>query len=159
MIICSYPVGKIGIAEEGGRITELCFMDGDQVPQEAEPAETALLREAAAQLDAYFQGSRRAFELPLAPRGTAFARRVWEELLRIPYGETRSYGQIAERIGAPKAARAVGSANHRNPISIVIPCHRVIGSDGRLIGYGGGLDKKEFLLALEQKFCAHGAAR
>ena len=143
-MVREYPMGRIGIAEEEGRITEICFIDRGQALQDAEPGETPLLREAA---------------VPLAPQGTAFARRVWAELLQIPYGETRSYGQIAERIGAPQAARAVGSANHRNPIAIVIPCHRVIGADGRLTGYGGGLDKKEFLLALEQKFLFSFAPR
>lgn len=158
-MVREYPMGRIGIAEEEGRITEICFIDRGQALQDAEPGETPLLREAAVQLAAYFKGTLRAFELPLAPQGTAFARRVWAELLQIPYGETRSYGQIAERIGAPQAARAVGSANHRNPIAIVIPCHRVIGADGRLTGYGGGLDKKEFLLALEQKFLFSFAPR
>ncbi len=111
-MVREYPMGRIGIAEEEGRITEICFIDRGQALQDAEPGETPLLREAAVQLAAYFKGTLRAFELPLAPQGTAFARRVWAELLQIPYGETRSYGQIAERIGAPQAARAVGSANH-----------------------------------------------
>jgi methylated-DNA-[protein]-cysteine S-methyltransferase len=101
------------------------------------------------QLAEYFAGRRRLFELPLAPAGTDFERRVWQELTAIPYGETRSYAEVAAAIGRPTACRAVGRANGRNPISIVIPCHRVIGSDGSLTGYGGGLPIKRFLLHLE----------
>ena len=101
------------------------------------------------QLLEYFDGTRRDFELPLAPDGTAFQRRVWEELCRIPYGETISYGGLARRIRKPTASRAVGAANGRNPLAIVVPCHRVIGADGTLTGYGGGLTVKEALLALE----------
>ena len=108
-----------------------------------------LLAEAAAQLDAYFRGMLRAFSLPLAPQGTAFQRRVWEALGTIPYGETRSYGAIASAIGSPGASRAVGLANGRNPIAVITPCHRVIGADGSLTGYGGGLARKRWLLDLE----------
>ena len=111
---------------------------------------TPLLAQAINQLEAYFSGERTAFDLPLGAEGTEFQRSVWEALLRIPYGETRSYGQIAEAIGKPKAGRAVGMANHRNPIAIIIPCHRVIGSDGSLVGYGGGINVKTFLLQLER---------
>lgn len=102
------------------------------------------------QLGEYFGGDRVAFDLPLAPRGSAFERRVWRALVDIPYGETTSYGELAGRVGRPGAARAVGAANGRNPISIVVPCHRVIGADGSLTGYGGGLDRKRFLLELER---------
>jgi len=108
-----------------------------------------LLREARRQLDEYFAGRRRSFELPLAPRGTGFQREVWHALTTIPYGETVSYAQLAARIGRPKAMRAVGAANGRNPLPIVLPCHRVIGADGSLTGFGGGLDAKRFLLQLE----------
>lgn len=101
------------------------------------------------QLAQYFAGERRAFDLPLAPRGTEFERRVWQALLAIPYGETRSYAEVAAAIGRPSACRAVGHANGSNPIAVVIPCHRVIGSDGSLTGYGGGLPLKRFLLDLE----------
>ncbi len=101
------------------------------------------------QLDEYWEGRRTEFSVPLNAVGTPFQMSVWQALLTIPYGETRSYGRIAAQIGNPKASRAVGMANNRNPISIIIPCHRVIGSDGRLVGYGGGLDKKEWLLAFE----------
>ena len=107
--------------------------------------------EAAGQLAEYFSGSRREFHLPLRPRGSGFQQRVWQALQQIPYGQTRSYGQIAEAIGAPKAARAVGLACNRNPLLILIPCHRVVGRDGRLVGYAGGLDRKERLLSLEAR--------
>ena len=109
------------------------------------------------QLMEYFDGTRRDFELPLAPDGTVFQRRVWEELCRIPYGETISYGELARRIRKPTASRAVGAANGRNPLAIVVPCHRVIGADGTLTGYGGGLPTKQALLALERRVA--GTAR
>ena len=108
-----------------------------------------LLRAARRQLDEYFAGARRGFDLPLAPRGTPFQRRVWDALAAIPYGTTISYGELARRIGAPDAMRAVGAANGRNPLPIVVPCHRVIGADGSLTGFGGGLPTKRFLLRLE----------
>jgi methylated-DNA-[protein]-cysteine S-methyltransferase len=108
-----------------------------------------LLVEAERQLGEYFAGSRRRFDLKLDPEGTAFQKKVWQALLTIPFGETRSYGQIARQVGSPNAVRAVGAANGRNPISIVTPCHRVIGSTGKLTGFGGGLDAKAYLLALE----------
>ena len=104
---------------------------------------------AAEQLDAYFAGELRDFDVPLDMRGTPFQRRVWQALLSIPYGETRSYGEIAAAIGAPSASRAVGAANGNNPVSIIVPCHRVIGANGRLTGYGGGVHRKDALLALE----------
>ncbi len=112
-------------------------------------SKTALLEEAERQLRAYFAGTLRAFDLPLDPAGTEFQQRVWRELLRIGYGETRSYRQVAAAIGSPAAVRAVGAANGANPIPIVIPCHRVIGAGGKLVGYGGGLELKKRLLALE----------
>ncbi len=105
--------------------------------------------QAAAQLDAYFAGELTDFDVPLDMRGTPFQRRVWEELCNIPYGETWSYGQVAAAIGRPSASRAVGSANGSNPVSIIVPCHRVIGSSGKLVGYGGGLHRKDALLVLE----------
>ena len=111
--------------------------------------ETPLIKEACRQLSEYLKGERKTFDLPLNPKGTDFQKRVWRALCDIPYGETRSYKQIAEAIGNPKAVRAVGMANNRNPITIVVPCHRVIGADGKLVGYGGGLEMKEFLLRLE----------
>jgi methylated-DNA-[protein]-cysteine S-methyltransferase len=111
--------------------------------------DNAVLRETRMQLDEYFAGTRRDFDLPLAPRGTKFQRDVWQALRRIPYGETISYAQLATRIGKPSAMRAVGAANGRNPLPIVVPCHRVIGADGSLTGFGGGLPTKQFLLQLE----------
>ncbi|MCY3968996.1 MAG: methylated-DNA--[protein]-cysteine S-methyltransferase [Acidobacteria bacterium] len=119
-----------------------------------EPAEDRLpeaLSEARRQLEEYFAGERRDFDLPLSPHGTAFQRRVWAELRRIPFGETISYGELAARIGKPTASRAVGAANGRNPLPVVVPCHRVIGSDGRLTGFGGGLPTKQALLDLERR--------
>jgi methylated-DNA-[protein]-cysteine S-methyltransferase len=118
-----------------------------------------LLVESARQLRAYFAGDLRSFRVPLDPSGTVFQRRVWSELLNIPYGETRSYGQIAAAIGAPTAVRAVGAANGANPIPILVPCHRVIGSNGALMGYGGGLALKQRLLDLEAQVCARIAAQ
>lgn len=145
-------IGKILLAEEEGHITNLYFDDQREV-EGAELKETALIREAKKQLDEYLLGRRKEFNLPLKAKGTEFQQRVWQALLDIPYGETRSYGEIAKIIGNPKAARAVGLANNRNPISIFIPCHRVIGKNGKLVGYGGGLQIKEFLLTLERKNC------
>ena len=108
-----------------------------------------IFEQARAQLLSYFAGQRTAFELPLRPKGTEFQHRVWAELERIPYGETLSYGALAAKLGNPNASRAVGLANGRNPISIIVPCHRVIGASGKLTGYGGGLERKAALLALE----------
>lgn len=119
--------------------------------QPAGTSPPAALRDAERQLAEYFEGARRDFDLPLSTEGTRFQRQVWDELRRIPYGETISYGELARRIGRPTASRAVGAANGRNPIAIVVPCHRVIGADGTLIGYGGGLPVKEALLALERR--------
>ena len=144
-----FPIGKVGIIEENDKLTEIFFGDGPQAGQK----ETSLIKETVKQLQEYFAGQRREFSLPLAPRGTEFQQAVWQALTTIPYGETRSYKQIAEQIGNSRACRAVGMANNRNPISIVIPCHRVIGSDGRLVGYGGGLDVKQLLLELEGADC------
>ncbi len=138
------PVGPLTLTEEDGAITELLF--GARRP---EGGRTAPLSEAARQLDEYFRGLRRSFDLPVNPSGTEFQKRVWRALRDIPYGETRSYGEIARAADSPKAFRAVGMANHSNPVSIIIPCHRVIGADGSLTGYGGGLETKRFLLRLE----------
>lgn len=128
--------------------------------EEAVPEERAdrLLRQAAAELGEYFAGCRGDFSLPLAPRGTEFQQRVWSELRRIPCGETRTYGEIARAIGEPRACRAVGMANNRNPIAILIPCHRVIGRDGSLTGYAAGLAIKRQLLELERRATTDGTA-
>jgi methylated-DNA-[protein]-cysteine S-methyltransferase len=146
----NYPIGGVGIAERDGAIS-LVFFEGREDVLGYERSETPLIKEAARQLDEYFAGLRTAFDLPLSLDGTAFQTAVWNALLTIEYGETRSYKDIAAQIGKPRAARAVGSANHRNPIAIIVPCHRVIGHDGSLTGYGGGLHVKQFLLGLERK--------
>jgi len=141
------PMGKLWLCSNGKALTGLHF-----TPQNGERGDhLPLHREAAGQLSEYFAGARRGFTLPLEPSGTPFQLAVWRSLETIPYGETRSYGEIAAAVGKPKASRAVGMANNRNPISIIVPCHRVIGSTGKLVGYGGGLDKKRFLLELERK--------
>jgi methylated-DNA-[protein]-cysteine S-methyltransferase len=111
-----------------------------------------VVREGMRQLEAYFAGTRTEFDVPLAPEGTVFQLRVWKALVEIPYGETRSYGELARSIGKPAAVRAVGAANGRNPIGIIVPCHRVIGSNGKLVGYGGGLPMKQLLLDLEAEY-------
>ena len=113
--------------------------------------ETPLIQEANRQISDYLKGRRKTFDLPIRMKGTDFQKQVWKALLDIPYGETRSYQQIAEAIGNPKAVRAVGMANNRNPLLIVVPCHRVIGANGKLVGYGAGIEKKEFLLRLENQ--------
>jgi methylated-DNA-[protein]-cysteine S-methyltransferase len=131
----------------------------DPAWREERRALPAALGTAKDQILAYFNGERRDFDLPLAPDGTAFQRRVWDELRRIAYGETISYGELARRIGKPTASRAVGAANGKNPLAIVVPCHRVIGADGTLTGYGGGLPVKEALLALERRIAGRPTAR
>jgi methylated-DNA-[protein]-cysteine S-methyltransferase len=141
-------IGKIGIVDNNEAVTNLYFQ-GETVPLDIAVEETALLKEAGGQLQDYFLGKLREFKLPLAPDGTEFMRRVWEALRAIPYGETRSYKEIAQAIGIPKASRAVGLANNRNPIPIITPCHRVIGANGKLTGYRGGLEIKSYLLRLE----------
>lgn len=137
------PVGALTLTASENAVTAVRF--GAQSARDASP----LLDAAEAQLREYFARTRRTFDLPLDPHGTAFELRVWAALRTIPYGETRSYGAIAAAIGNPRAARAVGMANHRNPLPILIPCHRVIGADGSLTGYAGGLAAKRRLLALE----------
>lgn len=121
-----------------------------QLRAQTEPGTSAVIESAAAELDEYFAGRRREFSVPVVLAGTAFQRQVWEELLKIPYGETATYADIAVRIGNPKAVRAVATAIGANPISIFVPCHRVVGSDGTLTGYAGGLPAKRYLLTLEK---------
>lgn len=146
-------LGTICLEEENDALCGLHFCpDGvpDLEPLPRRVVQTPLLQEAEEQLTEYFAGVRTEFDLPLAPKGTAFQQAVWEQLLRIHYGETRTYGQLAAALGKPKASRAVGSACHCNPIGILIPCHRVVGANGSLTGYAGGLDIKEYLLELER---------
>ena len=150
-----YPLCRLGIAEEDGAICRVFFAplacgNGNKDGAGFEIGETPLIKKAAAQITEYFDGKRKHFNLPLAPAGTDFQIAVWKALQNIPYGETSSYGEIAAMIGNPKASRAVGMANNRNPIVIIIPCHRVIGSNGSLTGFGGGLELKRQLLELEQ---------
>ena len=139
-------LGVVTFVEEGGALLAVTTHRS----YEGVEQETALIKEAYQQLSEYLKGERKEFDLPLNPKGTDFQKRVWRALCDIPYGETRSYKQIAEAIGNSNAVRAVGMANNRNPITIVVPCHRVIGADGKLVGYGGGLEMKEFLLRLEK---------
>jgi methylated-DNA-[protein]-cysteine S-methyltransferase len=145
------PVGPLTLAGTNGRLRHLRMVD-----QTYEPSRTGwqsddnAFDDAVAQLEAYFAGDLMEFDLDLDLAGTAFQRRVWEALLTIPYGETRSYGEIARQIGSPGAFRAVGLANGHNPIGIIVPCHRVIGANGSLTGYGGGIDRKKSLLELER---------
>lgn len=149
------PIGELLLAGDGDALTRLDLRDsGDPLPDPAEGwrRDDDAFTETRAQVAAYFAGERGGFELALAPAGTAFQRRVWDALLTIPYGETASYGDVARRLGTPGAARAVGLANNRNPIAVIIPCHRVIGADGSLTGYGGGLERKRWLLAHERRF-------
>lgn len=146
-IFLDTPAGMIKITETDGYITELIFKSSSIIGNVSNY--TPLLREARKQIKEYFSGSRKSFDLPLMPSGTEFQKRAWRSLMDIPYGETRSYKQQAKVLGKPGSCRAVGAANGRNPILIVIPCHRLIGSDGRLTGYSGGLEVKEKLLKLE----------
>ncbi|PWM22479.1 MAG: cysteine methyltransferase [Oscillospiraceae bacterium] len=154
---CGYdtPFGRLVIEEDGEGITAVHFPGTASDFGRPSP----LTDRAAAQLIEYFEGKRREFSLPLHPNGTAFQRTVWEALQSIPYGETRSYLQIAQAIGRPSASRAVGAANRVNPIPFLIPCHRVIGTNGSLTGYAGGLALKQALLALEKKMALEDMAR
>jgi methylated-DNA-[protein]-cysteine S-methyltransferase len=153
-VVVDSPIGPLTVVADDGSLTGL-YMDaqrhrpGDEVLGLPGDPETEPFASAAGQLAAYFAGELTEFDLPLAPAGTLFQRTVWAALQQIPYGETWSYGQLAGKIGNPAAVRAVGLANGRNPIAVVVPCHRVIGADGSLTGYGGGLDRKRFLLDLE----------
>lgn len=139
------PIKPLRIDEEDGVIVGVNFVQEAPIPPDM-----PLLQEATRQLNAYFDGTLTVFDLPLRMAGTAFRMKCWKALCTIPYGQTISYGEQARRIGTPKAVRAVGGANHHNPISIIVPCHRVIGADGSLTGYGGGVEVKAWLLAHER---------
>ena len=145
-VLFDTPVGPMALECEGECLTALYLPCR---PVEGAGVETPLLARGRAELLEYFQGKRRVFDLPLAPQGTPFQRRVWSALAEIPYGQTITYGELARRVGCPKGSRAVGQANHRNPLPIFLPCHRVVGANGTLTGYGGGLELKEWLLRLE----------
>ncbi|WP_160692196.1 methylated-DNA--[protein]-cysteine S-methyltransferase [Clostridium sp. C2-6-12] len=144
-------IGRMEIEENGEAITRIHYVPKD-IEKVTNGEETALLKEAIKQLNEYFEGKRSGFDLPLAPEGTEFQKKVWNALREIPFGETKSYGEIAKIIGNEKASRAVGMANNKNPIMIVIPCHRVIGANGKLVGYAAGLEVKESLLNLEKNY-------
>lgn len=145
------PVGLLTLAGIDGRLMHLRMVDQTYEPNRDDwQQDPNAFSDAVEQLDAYFAGERVDFDLALDLVGTAFQRRVWQALLTIPYGETRSYGEIAEQVGSPTAYRAVGLANGHNPVGIIVPCHRVIGANGSLTGYGGGLDKKRVLLEMEK---------
>ncbi len=159
--VMATPIGELTVVAEDGAIAAISMQlpaqragqdrrDQDRREQDLGDRDDAGLAEAVRQLDEYFAGERTEFTLPLAPVGDAFRQRVWALLREIPYDQTRSYGDLARALGDVNLSQAVGAANGRNPISIVVPCHRVIGSDGNLVGYAGGLDRKRFLLALEE---------
>jgi methylated-DNA-[protein]-cysteine S-methyltransferase len=154
----SSPVGRLTLVGAGDSLVGLYFDDDSNAAAARAGAtrDDRRLRMAAAQLEEYFNGARTAFELPLAPEGSPFQKKVWAALRRIPFGETATYGEIARAIGKPAASRAIGGANHRNPIAIIVPCHRVIGADGSMTGYGGGLRRKRLLLELESRVAGSG---
>ncbi|WP_148863673.1 methylated-DNA--[protein]-cysteine S-methyltransferase [Marinobacter fonticola] len=150
---CRIPsaIGELLLTGDGTSLTRI-YMQKQKYGSGVAPdwqRDASLFKEAKRQLDAYFAGELTQFDLPLAPAGTEFQQTVWHMLLDIPYGGTLSYGELARRLGSPKLTRAVGAANGRNPLSIVVPCHRVIGADGSLTGYGGGVERKRWLLAHE----------
>lgn len=159
-IVMESPIGFLELTEDDGYITKICFVENNEHAQSdmyrkengpgVQEDQPEVLTEAVRQLREYFAGRRKDFSIPLAPAGTDFQKKVWKELTHIPYGETRSYGEIARLMGNPRACRAVGMANHNNPIPVLIPCHRVIGKNGELTGYAGGLEKKTALLKLER---------
>ena len=159
--IVESPIGPLTVVVEDAHVVAL-FMDEHRHAPESETFGERVddvLPAAREQLAEYFAGHRRQFDLPLNSKGTAFQERVWQGLCDIPYGETWSYGKLAAHVGSPGGSRAVGLANGRNPISILVPCHRVIGADGRLTGYGGGMDRKQFLLELEGALTPGAACR
>lgn len=147
---CESPWGELLLTSNGTALTRLYLRPGERIGEGwVRDDNAAPFPAARRQLAEYFAGTRREFDLPLDSRGTPFQQEVWAELCRIPYGQTISYGELARRVGNPAAARAVGLANGRNPLAIIVPCHRVIGANGKLVGFGGGLDRKKILLDLE----------
>jgi len=145
-------IGWIQIVEENEKITKLSFLDEKEVEKSKKCGKPSpSIQKICKQLEEYLDGKRQDFSIPIKTNGTPFQEKVWEELQKIPYGETICYGELAKRIGNPKASRAVGMANNKNPIAIIIPCHRVIGKNGKLVGYASGVDKKEALLILENE--------
>lgn len=144
------PIGPLTLASDGNAITQLEFENPKHPLPPVPRGRDKVIDKACKELDLYFAGKLKTFTVPVAPQGTAFQKKAWAALQKIPYGDTRSYGQQAKVIGSPAASRAVGAANGRNPIAVIIPCHRVIGSNGSLTGFGGGMERKKFLLDLEQ---------
>jgi len=147
-------IGPIEIKEQNGKITKLHFINPEELKQQKEfqqNEETPLIKQTYMQITEYLEGKRKNFTIPIQLKGTPFQIKVWQALQQIPYGETRSYQDIAEAVGSPKACRAVGMANHNNSIAIIVPCHRVIGKNNKLVGYAGGLDIKAKLLSIEKK--------
>lgn len=162
-LVVDSPVGPLTLVSDGRHLTGVYFTEHRHAPGDVGPQVTAhdapaVLHATAEQLAEYFAGTRTEFDLPLAAAGTDFQHRVWALLRGIPYGQTRSYGQLATELGQPGASRAVGLANGRNPVSIVVPCHRVIGSSGAITGYGGGVERKQALLDLERRAAEHQAS-
>jgi methylated-DNA-[protein]-cysteine S-methyltransferase len=150
-IVLDSPLGRISVAADDAGVCGFSFTAVEGARQ-ADETEDPVLRDAATQIDEFFAGKRTDFDLPLSVRrGSAFERAVWERLSLIPYGQTRTYGQVAAAVGEPDGARAVGVACNRNPIGLIVPCHRVIGADGKLVGFGGGLNSKRILLELEAR--------
>lgn len=151
------PIGIIKLSGDDSGLRSCSFVAAGSKKSEEAGTEKKLkkaprpIREAWKQLDEYFAGQRKSFSVKLNLQGTSFQKKVWEELQKIPYGQTRSYGEIARACGRPRASRAVGQANHKNPVVIIVPCHRVVGSDGRLVGFGGGLWRKKWLLQHEAR--------
>lgn len=141
-------LGVLGVMDNGKAIVEVFY--GKEKKEDTKIYESPLIKEAYVQINDFLEGKIKDFNLPIYFEGTDFQKKVWSALMNIPYGETRSYKDIAEKVGSPKAYRAVGMTNNKNPISIIIPCHRVIGANGKLVGYGGGIDIKEKLLQLEK---------
>lgn len=144
------PIGPLTLASNGSALTQVEFDGGKYPLPQFELGHDRIIDHTRRELDQYFAGKLRTFTVKVAPEGTEFQRKVWAALQTIPYGQTRSYAQQAQAIGAPKATRAVGAANGRNPIPVIIPCHRVIGANGSLTGFGGGMERKQILLELEQ---------
>ena len=146
---CPSPLGEVLVEAQDGALTKVHFAPFTPPPEEPSPDEP-LLQQAVRELAEYFAGERQDFDVPVGPPGTPFQQAVWAELRRVPYGETATYAELAARLGSPGAVRAVGSANGRNPVAVLVPCHRVIGSDGNLRGYAGGVERKRALLAIER---------
>ena len=148
LMVMDSPIGKLTLIEENKEL--ICLDFGETIIKDIPREETAFLKEVKNQLAEYFEGRRQSFDVKLNPKGTEFQKKVWNALLQIPFGETRSYKEIATAVGNPLGSRAIGNANNKNKIAIIIPCHRVIGANGKLVGYEGGLDIKEKLLTMEK---------